>query len=105
MSVSVYVFQSPTVILSPSCAASDRGKLHGFVSDVLDVGQCSHYGYCLVISVSCTMWESSDVKKADLSVLDISSAIIGRVESMPENMDYFYVGKLFNTLCITDLHG
>ncbi|PNF34131.1 hypothetical protein B7P43_G01152 [Cryptotermes secundus] len=40
------------------------------------------------------MWESSDVKKADLSVLDISSAIIGRVESMPENMDYFYVGVL-----------
>jgi hypothetical protein len=48
------------------------------------------------------MWESRDVKKADLSVLDISSAIIGRVESMPENMDYFYVGKLFNTLRITD---
>ncbi|XP_021928812.1 putative homeodomain transcription factor isoform X2 [Zootermopsis nevadensis] len=57
---------SPTVILSPSCAASDR--------------------------VSCTVWESRDVKKADLSVLDISSAIIARVESMPENMDYFYVG-------------
>jgi predicted secreted protein len=57
---------SPTVILSPSCAASDR--------------------------VSCTIWESRDVKKADLSVLDISSAIIARVESMPESMDYFYVG-------------
>lgn len=57
---------SPTVILSPSCAASDR--------------------------VSCTVWESRDVKKADLSVLDISSAIIARVEAMPENMDYFYVG-------------
>jgi hypothetical protein len=48
------------------------------------------------------MWESRDVKKADLSVLDISSAIIGRVESMPENMDYFYVGESFNTLRITD---
>ncbi|PSN35042.1 hypothetical protein C0J52_15398 [Blattella germanica] len=59
---------SPTVILSPSCAASDR--------------------------VSCTVWESRDVKKADLSVLDISSAIIARVESMPENMDYFYVGVI-----------
>lgn len=35
------------------------------------------------------------MKKADLSVLDISSAIIARVESMPESMDYFYVGKLF----------
>lgn len=47
------------------------------------------------------------MKKADLSVLDISSAIIACVESMPENMDYFYVGKLISTqqtLCSTDLH-
>lgn len=33
------------------------------------------------------------MKKADLSVLDISSAIIAKVESMPENMEYFYMGK------------
>lgn len=39
------------------------------------------------------MWEKRDVKKADLSVLDISSAIIGRVEQIPDNMDYFYTGK------------
>lgn len=32
------------------------------------------------------------MKRADLSVLDISSAIIARVESMPENIDYFYGG-------------
>lgn len=46
-----------------------------------------------IIAVSCTMWEKRDVKKADLSVLDISSAIIGRVEQIPDNMDYFYTGK------------
>lgn len=57
---------SPTVLLNPSCAASDK--------------------------VSCTIWEKRDPKKADLSVLDISSAIIARVESMPENIDYFYAG-------------
>lgn len=33
------------------------------------------------------------MKKADLSVLDISSAIIAKVESMPENMEYFYMGE------------
>lgn len=38
------------------------------------------------------MWENKDVKKANLSVLDISSAIIARVEEMPENLDYFYIG-------------
>ena len=29
-------------------------------------------------------------------MLDISSAIIARVESMPESMDYFYVGKFLS---------
>ncbi|XP_011498540.1 PREDICTED: putative homeodomain transcription factor [Ceratosolen solmsi marchali] len=42
--------------------------------------------------VSCTIWTHRDVKKAELSVFDISSAIIARVESMPESMDYFYSG-------------
>jgi len=41
------------------------------------------------------MWEKKEVKKADLSVLDISSAIIARVEEIPEQMDYFYLGKLY----------
>lgn len=33
------------------------------------------------------------MKKADLSVLDISSAIIARVEAKPDTMDYFYMGE------------
>ncbi|BES92361.1 Male germ-cell putative homeodomain transcription factor [Nesidiocoris tenuis] len=65
-------YSSPTAILSPSCAASDK--------------------------VSCTMWEKREVKKADLSVLDISSAIIARVEAMPEHMDYFYAGMFVSVL-------
>nr|XP_018901174.1 PREDICTED: putative homeodomain transcription factor isoform X2 [Bemisia tabaci] len=64
--------QSPTVILSPSCAASDK--------------------------VSCTMWEKREIKKADLSVLDISSAIIARVEAMPEHLDYFYGGLVISVV-------
>ncbi|KAL3280311.1 hypothetical protein HHI36_017800 [Cryptolaemus montrouzieri] len=48
--------------------------------------------------VSCTVWEGREIKKADLSMLDISSAIIAKVESMPESMDYFYVG-----LCVSIL--
>ncbi|XP_063992480.1 protein phtf isoform X2 [Diachasmimorpha longicaudata] len=56
----------PSILLSSSCATSDR--------------------------VSCTLWTRRDIKKAELSVLDISSAIIARAESMPESMDYFYGG-------------
>lgn len=52
-----------------------------------------------VFSVSCTIWEKREVKKAELSILDISSAIIARVEAMPENMDYFYAGKM-QDICI-----
>uniref|UniRef100_A0A224XAX4 Putative homeodomain transcription factor-like isoform 1 n=1 Tax=Panstrongylus lignarius TaxID=156445 RepID=A0A224XAX4_9HEMI len=65
-------YMSPTTILSPSCAASDK--------------------------VSCTMWEKREVKKAELSVLDISSAIIARVEAMPEHMNYFYAGMFVSVL-------
>uniref|UniRef100_A0A6M2E0B7 Putative homeodomain transcription factor isoform x3 n=1 Tax=Xenopsylla cheopis TaxID=163159 RepID=A0A6M2E0B7_XENCH len=64
-------FGSNTV-LSPSCAASDR--------------------------VSCTIWDHREIKKADLSVLDISSTIIARVEGMPETCDYFYGGIVLSIL-------
>ena len=38
------------------------------------------------------MWDSHDCKKLDLSVLDITSAIISKVEAMSDNLDYFYGG-------------
>ncbi|KAK2580169.1 hypothetical protein KPH14_012440 [Odynerus spinipes] len=60
----------PSILLSSSCASSDR--------------------------ISCTIWTRRDVKKAELSVLDISSAIIARVESMPESMNYFYGGLVLS---------
>ena len=50
------------------------------------------------ISVSCTIWTRRDIKKAELSVLDISSAIIARVESMPESMNYFYGGLMLSVV-------
>ncbi|XP_015593085.1 putative homeodomain transcription factor 1 [Cephus cinctus] len=62
----------PSILLSQSCAPSDR--------------------------VSCTIWTRRDIMKAELSVLDISSAIIARVESMPESMDYFYGGLLLSLI-------
>lgn len=47
------------------------------------------------------MWTRRDIKKAELSVLDISSAIIARVESMPESMNYFYAGLVLSVaLCL-----
>ncbi|KAG7197610.1 hypothetical protein KM043_013394 [Ampulex compressa] len=60
----------PSIMLSSSCASSDR--------------------------VSCTIWTRRDIKKAELSVLDISSAIIAKVESMPESMNYFYSGLMLS---------
>ncbi|KAJ8676448.1 hypothetical protein QAD02_012235 [Eretmocerus hayati] len=62
----------PSILTSSGCATSDR--------------------------VSCTIWTSRDAKKAELSVLDISSAIIARVEAMPETMDYFYAGLLLSLI-------
>lgn len=50
------------------------------------------------LAVSCTIWENREIKKADLSVLDISSSIIARVETMPETPDYFYMGVVLSLL-------
>ncbi|KAL0102360.1 hypothetical protein PUN28_018704 [Cardiocondyla obscurior] len=65
----------PSILFNSTCSSSDR--------------------------VSCTIWTRRDVKKAELSVLDISSAIIARVESMPESMNYFYGGLILSiALCL-----
>lgn len=55
-------------MVSPSCASSDK--------------------------ISCTIWDGQELKKADLTVLDISSSIIAQVECIKENSDYLYLGSL-----------
>lgn len=47
-------------------------------------------------SVNCTIWDGREIKKAEMSVLDISSAIIKRVEAIPETCDYVYIGLVFS---------
>lgn len=50
---------------------------------------------CSFFSVSCTIWEGCECKKADLCVLDISSAVVHKVAQMPESTDYFICGICF----------
>lgn len=61
--------------------------LHGSTGGTFTPSTCptSH-------KVSCTMWEGTDVHKVDLSVLDISSAIIRRVDSIAVGSDYLIIG-------------
>ncbi|XP_072385202.1 protein phtf isoform X1 [Diabrotica undecimpunctata] len=47
--------------------------------------------------VSCIIWEKNEMKTADLSMIEISSVIIGTVDSMPESKDYFYIGVLVSS--------
>lgn len=48
-----------------------------------------------VLIVSCTIWDLSAYKKVDLTVLDISSSIIRKVDMTPESTDYFKAGMAF----------
>ncbi|KNC33727.1 putative homeodomain transcription factor [Lucilia cuprina] len=48
--------------------------------------------------ISCTIWDQREIKKAQMSVLEISSCIIDNVESMPETNDYIYIGIFFSLL-------
>ena len=43
--------------------------------------------------MSCTVWEGLEVKKVDLSVIDVAAAIIAKVDVMPESTDYLCGGK------------
>jgi len=44
--------------------------------------------------VSCTIWEEAEIKKADLTVLDVAAAIIAKVDVMPESTDYLCGGLI-----------
>lgn len=48
--------------------------------------------------VSCTIWTKHEAKKTEMSVLDISVAIIQRVESIPETCDYVYIGLVLSLI-------
>lgn len=48
--------------------------------------------------VSCTLWTKHEAKKAEMSVLDISMAIIKRVDSIPETCDYVYIGLVLSLI-------
>ncbi|KAF0289165.1 putative homeodomain transcription factor [Amphibalanus amphitrite] len=46
----------------------------------------------------CTIWEGCDMKKVDLTTLDICSVIVNRVESMPQSTDYLVFGLVMSGL-------
>ena len=53
---------------------------------------------CASDKVSCTVWEGSEVKKADLTVLDVAAAIIAKVGVMLESTDYLFGGLIMAAL-------
>lgn len=81
---------APAYILNASSAGdrSTDGKLTG----------CRFQLKIFLFTVSCTIWHRKETKKAEMSVLDISSAIIEKVEAMPDTNDYVYIGLLFSIL-------
>ncbi len=44
------------------------------------------------------IWEGEEVKKVDLTVLDISWTIIHKVDDIPETCDYIVVGIIFSII-------
>jgi hypothetical protein len=55
--------------------------------------------------VSVTLWTKHEAKKAEMSVLEISSSIIKRVDSIPETYDYVYIAMVLSViLSITPIY-
>lgn len=86
---------------SESRSESDENETNRFASVVGDVNwndevafSWESHGTTLGSSdkVSCTVWEGLEMKKVDLSVLDVAAAIIAKVDVMPESTDYLCGG-------------
>ncbi|XP_027194175.2 putative homeodomain transcription factor [Dermatophagoides pteronyssinus] len=48
------------------------------------------------LKVSCSLWQHNVCQKFDLSVVDISSSIIRKVETVEHSNEYIYLGILFS---------
>ncbi|OTF77309.1 hypothetical protein BLA29_002505 [Euroglyphus maynei] len=48
------------------------------------------------LKVSCSLWQHNVCQKYDLSVVDISSSIIRKVETVEHSNEYIYLGILFS---------
>lgn len=49
-------------------------------------------------SVSCAIWQQNECQKVDLSVVDISSAVIRKVDSVKHSSEYVFLGILFSLI-------
>lgn len=86
-------YVTPSVILNSNCAISDRSRC---------TIECNlefpfHLNVPFIsLAVNCTIWDGRELKKVEMSVLDISSVIIKRVEAIPDTCDYIYIGVVFS---------
>ncbi|XP_055995380.1 protein PHTF2-like isoform X2 [Ostrea edulis] len=48
--------------------------------------------------VSCVIWEGSEVKKVELTGIDIGWTIIEKVDNIPESSDYILIGLVFSLI-------
>lgn len=53
-----------------------------------------HAASAVTDRTGCIIWEGAELKKVDLTTLDICSVIVNRVEAMPQSTDYLIFGEL-----------
>lgn len=58
-------------------------------------------GQASLDKVSCTIWENGECKKVDLSVMDIASAIVHKVDCLMHSGEYVVLGLLLTAVTAT----
>lgn len=48
--------------------------------------------------MSCNVWQQNECQKVDLSVVDISSIIIRKVDHIKHSSEYLYLGIIFSVI-------
>ncbi|CAL1296921.1 unnamed protein product [Larinioides sclopetarius] len=84
---------------STQCSEGNASELspseNPFAWEIQEPSKKPNVGLTGSDKVSCTIWEHNECKKADLTALDISSAIIQKVDSSQHSSEYLYIGVAF----------
>lgn len=89
----------PTTPATTTSVQTASNELKGYFLIVELWGTSFFYIYLffiIIFTVSCSLWQHNVCQKFDLSVVDISSSIIRKVETVEHSNEYIYLGILFS---------
>ncbi|KAJ6638242.1 Protein phtf [Pseudolycoriella hygida] len=95
------VYSSPWlgVTSNSECSYSSGSESDSIVDESeYNSNSCTPKTVAIADKITCTIWQHNEMKKAEMSLQDISSVITNKVESMTDSSNYMYIGLSLSVL-------